>query len=123
MSEYSDFIDDGYTENGHIDAEAGIHGPLDFEYRPMVPQVQARTLAKKDGDEFINAMSKELAGEKDALVKSWSLMNSKKESVPVTEANIKRLRPRLYDKLWQVVAGVRASDGGKPLDLEGDRKN
>ncbi len=122
MSDYSDFIDDGYTEPGNIDADPGIHGPLKFEYRPMVPAVQGRLLEKKGSDEF-NAMTCRLLGGKDALLKSWTLVNSKKEPVVISEANLARVRPGLFDKLWQIIAGIRASDGAKMLDLTADAKN
>ena len=123
MSEYSDFIDDGYTEKGHIDAETGIHGPLDFEYRPMIVSVQGRLLEKKGSDDFTEACCKLLGSAKDGHLKDWSLVNSKKEKVAITPDNLKRVRPRLFDKLWQIIAGLRASDGMQPVNLEADGKN
>ncbi len=116
-----DYIEDGYTEKGSLDAEAGIHGAIQFEYRPMMPVAQGRLLDTK-GEAFIPAVAKALCG-KEGSLKSWSLVDSKKQPVPVSEANILRIKPRLFDKLWQVVAGIRPSDGGKPLDLEADGKN
>lgn len=118
----SDFIDDGYTERGRIDAEDGIHGQLDFEYRPMIPTVQGRLLEKKDAEGFVDACAKVLV--RDGHLKSWSLKDSKGEPVPLTESNVKRVKPRLFDKLWTVIAGLRPSDGeAKPIDLEADTKN
>jgi hypothetical protein len=124
MSEYSDYIDDGYTEEGKIAAEPGIHGPLTFEYRPMIPSVQGRLMdVRGSSDKFVDLAAKLLCG-KDGHLKAWSLVNKKKEAVEINEENLKRVRPSLFDKLWQIVANVRPSDGkDKTVDLAADGKN
>lgn len=123
MSDWTNsFIEDGYNESGYISAEEGIHGALEFEYRPMIPSVQGRILEKKETEAFVDAVCKALI--RESHLKSWSLKDSKGTAVPLTEANLKRIKPRLFDKLWTTIAGLRPSDRDpKAIDLEADAKN
>lgn len=128
----SDFIDDGYTEEGYIANEEGYHGELEFTFRPALPRLADRVTALLMADKweaFWDAAAKALASE-PKLLQSWSLKGAGGQDVPITAANIQRLKPRLAHKLWSVVSGNRPSDpregdlpaGGK-IDLEGDAKN
>ena len=133
----SDFIDDGYTSDGYIAADEGVHGPLEFTYRPILPgqRDKVNQYLRRDPanyEAFHEAARKALAGTKDtpARLVSWSLKDRSDQPVPITEANVGRIRPRLFDKLWLVVIGELASDkrpgaDGEPtkVDLEGDGKN
>lgn len=122
MSE-SFVVEDGYTEDGFIAAEEGIHGPLEFTYRPLLT-ARRDNIARLEGDAFPNAAAKELAKQ----LKKWSAAVGGKP-LPLTEANIRSAKPRLFDKLWLIVAGYRASDprpDAEPpaaVDLEADAKN
>ena len=117
----SDYIDDGYTEHGHIAAEERIHGLLDFEYRPALPAVRDRVTAHllrdpPNYDAYREAVGRAL-GRDPKLLQSWSLVNATGQPVEISEANLKRVKPMLLDKLWAIVSGSRASD------LEADEKN
>jgi len=127
----ADFIEDGYTEQGYIAAADGIHGPLEFEYRPALAKLADRISGMLQGDRpnwdgFWDAIAKALARE-PKLLQSWSLKDSKGGDVPITEANV--LRCKQAHKIWAVVTGQRASDlrpdGTRPgqPDLEADAKN
>ena len=105
----TDFIDDGYTEDGYLAAEKGFHGELSFRFRPMLPE-------QRDGIDQVTIKEGSVKGCKAIAtaiankVSSWSLKNAKGEDVPITPANAGRLRPRLFDKLWAVIAGRMPSD-------------
>jgi hypothetical protein len=127
----SDFLEDGYTERGYIAAADGLHGPLEFEYRPALGKLSDRIAALIQGerpnwDAYWDAMSKALASEPKLLL-TWSLKNSKDEDVPITAANVQRCKQA--HKLWSIVCGMRPSDsrpdGSRPKqpDLEADAKN
>lgn len=115
--------EDGYTESGYIAAEEGIHGPLEFTFRPLLTPRRDAT-ARLEGDVFANGAAKELAKQ----IKSWSASVGGK-ALPLTEVNIRAAKPRLFDKLWLIVAGYRGSDPRPDaetpaaVDLEGDAKN
>jgi hypothetical protein len=133
----SDFIDDGYTEEGYIKADEGVHGALEFTYRPMLPGQRDKAmqhLRREPADyaAFHEAARKALAGTKDtpARLVSWNLKDRDERPVPITEANVGRIRARLFDKLWFILIGELASDpkpgaDGQPVksDVEGDGKN
>lgn len=102
------FIDDGYTEEGYIAGVAGIHGPLSFTYRPMLPETRDRLLRSQQRD--IAAGHKEARTELAKHVQDWDLKDRKGNAVPKTAANIGQLRPLIQDKLFSIVAGQIASD-------------
>lgn len=96
------FIDDGYTQDGYIAEVAGIHGPLEFTFRPMLVETRDkldRGFLQGSADSH-KAAREEIARR---LVK-WSL--DKEHSA----ANIGRLRPPVFDKLYAIVSGRIASD-------------
>lgn len=120
MSQTDDFvIDDGYTEQGYIAPVEGLHGALEFTFRPILP-ARRDAVARNDGEGFVTAAAKELA----KAIKSWSASAGGK-ALPVTEHNIRSAKPRLFDRLWLVVAGYQPSDAKDAgiVNLEADAKN
>lgn len=127
-----DFIEDGYTEQGYIAAVDGVHGPLEFEFRPALVKLADRITGMIQGERpnwegFADAAAKALARD-PGLLKSWSLKNGKGDAVPITEANCLRVRNQMFHKLWLIVAGQIPSDPRDgtqkpPVDLEADTKN
>lgn len=124
----SDFLDDGYTEAGYLKAVDGIHGCLEFEYRPALVKTADRITGliqgeRPDWERFADSAAKAMATD-PGLLKSWSMKNRKGESVPITVDNLLRVRNQLFHKLWMVIAGQMPSDGqpSKP-NLEADAKN
>lgn len=110
--QHSDFIDDGYTEEGYIAAEdSGIHGPLEVSYRPILTAARDGvtkflTRTPPDYDAYAEAAQKTVARNLSA----WSLKDKSGNKVTISEANVRRLRPALFDKLWSLMGGMRASD-------------
>lgn len=102
------FIDDGYTQDGFIAGVAGIHGPLKFTYRPMLPETRDRLLRSQQRDVAVG--HKEAREELAKSVVTWDLKDRAGTAVPKTAANIGRLRPLLQDKLFSIVAGQMASE-------------
>lgn len=124
-----DYIDDGYQEPGYIAAEEGLHGPLEFEFRPILAaqRDRANSLIQREQpqfDRFHEEAGKALAG----AVKRWSITDRSGNPVPITADTLKRIKPRLLDKLWVVCTGAMTSDA-RPgqaehkIDLEADAKN
>ena len=107
--EFCNFIDDGYSEDGFLAAEKGLHGDVTFSYRPLLPE-------QRDGIDEVTLKQGAAQGAKvicSALAKNlvaWSIKDSKGQAVPIKPGAIGRLRPRLFDKLWAVVAGRMPSD-------------
>lgn len=127
-----DFIDDGYTEQGYIAAVDGIHGALEFEFRPALVKLADKITGMLQTDRpnwegFADSAAKALARD-PGLLKSWSLKNGKGDAVAITEANLLRVRNQMFHKLWMIVAGQLPSDPRDgtqkpPADLEADSKN
>lgn len=102
-------INDGYTEAGYIRAEEGLHGALSFRYRPMLAEqrdaVDEELIRKKarEGSQLLAAaLHKHLV--------DWDLANAAGTTAPISLENIRRLRPALFDKLYHIVSGRKASD-------------
>jgi hypothetical protein len=119
------YIPDGYTEDGFIAAEPGIHPAVNFTYRPMlheeVVQVDVEA-ARKSGSNLPAARA--LA---EKLVE-WDIVDHKGKPLTIGFEVLSKLRGKLFLKLWAIVAGFRASDD-KPANetgqatLENDLKN
>lgn len=119
------FIDDGYTEAGFIRAEPGLFDcDLRFAYRPMLPEERdsvAEGIERRKAHEAVQLVARTIA----AHVSEWDLRDAKGEPVPVGERTIRRLRPRLFDRLYFVISGRQPSDPdptkpGAGQDQEGD---
>ena len=105
---FSSLIKDGYDESAYLEAVPQLHGPLRFKYRPIPTE---------DASEFFEQSQKLKAREadrktakliKDRLIE-WDL-KEKGEHVPITQANVLRLRRRLFQRLGSVILGIEACD-------------
>jgi hypothetical protein len=112
MPTVSDFIFDDTIERGYIAADdGGLHGPLSFEFRPLRVAEVARVVSLASNrsitiDDVHAAMQKAVA----TSLKSWSI-RGRDENVPaITPENAGRIKPALWDKLWLILIGERASD-------------
>ena len=100
---------DGYTEPGYVAELPGIHGAVRFKFRPMRAEVRSRVM---DG------MKEKKTAEQDAIVAKmlaehvveWDLTDAKHQSVPRTVDTVRRLKPKLFYRLWDIVLGFDATD-------------
>ena len=127
----SDFIEDGYSETGFIAAVDGVHGALEFEFRPALFKLADRITGliqgeRADWQRFADEAAKAL-GQDPKLLQSWTLKDSKGNPVQITAANCLRVKNQLFHKLWLIVAGQLPSDPRdgtqKPTTPEADSKN
>ena len=113
-----DYIpNDGYTEDGYIEAEPGMYGELRFSYRPFLVEEQAKLLAsnkKLASDEYERYSASEMAKK----IVSWTLLDKAKNIVPVSAANILRLKPKLKARLENIVCSFTPSDIDPLLPVE-----
>ena len=107
------FIDDGYTETRTIDAVPRIHPEMVVTYRPTTPQEQAAWAAGLQGKSIpdCKSITAKMLGEHTV---SW---NFERE---VSLDSLLRMKPMLYDKLYQLVFGEY---GGDSEAAEADAKN
>lgn len=104
------YIRDGFTQDGYIAPMERRHGELRFKFRPMLPE------DFEEFDVFRNsnilkpkAVVSRLAKECSDRLVAWSEQVDGKD-VPIGPDYVKRLRHTLLSKLFQVIAGERASD-------------
>lgn len=102
------FIDDGWTESGYIAEAPGLHPACRFEYRPMLRSEIYRCAreAEKATDDYLPVLAKWLAKK---LV-AWDLCGKDGRPAATTPDVLLRLRPRLLDRLVDVVWGREPSD-------------
>lgn len=100
-----DFIPDGYTENIYIAASpGGFYGEHRLTIRPATVQERAPLMENdKDGlrKEYNDAGAALLAKK----VVKWDVTDPDGNAVPVTAQNALKLRPFLFERLVNVVAG------------------
>ena len=118
-----DFICDGYSERALVKAVPRIHGDFRFRFRPMLVADKNQILESaqkkpaKDADRILAAAMK-------VRLEEWSLTDRSGNSVPITESNILRLKPQLFNKLFWIIAGTEASDPDPELsDSDKDRES
>ncbi|TWT30718.1 hypothetical protein [Blastopirellula retiformator] len=99
------FIDDGYDQEGFIAQVAGVHGPIEFTYRPMI-QADRQShydLVIKKKLPADRAMAKTVSKH----LQSWSL-----ERDPTPE-NLAKLRSPILEKLHAIISGEAPSEAGE----------
>lgn len=100
---------DGYTEPGYIAEVPGIHGAVRFKFRPMLSEKRSRVM---DG------LKEKKAAEQDAIVAKtlaeyvveWDLTDAKGKPVGRTPDTFRRIKPKLFYRLWDIVLGFDATD-------------
>jgi len=108
MRRTSNLVRDGQTRNGKVDAEDGLHDGLSFSYRPCLPE-EVETIesqAAKEGNP--RAAVRLIAAFVADRLGTWS----EADGDPTFE-NVRRLPFDLFNKVYRVVVGMRASD---PVD-------
>lgn len=103
------YIPDGYTQHGYLEASDGKHDALAFAFRPMLPEERdavEETLATRPARQGSQMVA---AAVTHALVE-WDLRDENGCPVAVGLDYVRRLRPVLLDKLYAVISGREASD-------------
>jgi len=109
MSTISLIPSDGYTEHGYLTGIPHLYAELRFDYRPATLRQQSlffEAASKLAGMKFRNAQA---AFVKTQLV-SWSMKDKDGVAVPITEANLIQLKPKLFNRFFDVVIGNEPSD-------------
>jgi hypothetical protein len=96
----SDFIDDGYTEETIIPAEAGTNGELIITYRPALTEQIGKLLDLSESDEKYMKQAIDML---PTLLTGWTLKKSGGEVVKIDRANVARVRRQLLVKIIDCV--------------------
>lgn len=103
-----DYIpEDGYTEAKYVEAQHGIHNAIRFEHRPLLIEEQAEQGDGKLKGAALDRKCQELLAKR---ITSWSLVDANGSSLDITIANMARLKPTLFNKLYAVVLGLSGGD-------------
>ena len=109
MGKRSDFINDGYTEEGYIAAVEGLYESMRFSYRPYLSEERARVMAPinaaKPENRAVMYMQTALA-----KLQSWDQCNSAGEPLALTLDNLKKVRIAKLDRLTDIVLGFAPTD-------------
>ena len=98
-------INDGHTRKGRINAVPGLHGQLDFEFRPMLAADVEAFEAMLDKAKAGRAQVELIAALVAKQLVSWSEPENPKE-----QASILRLPHPVLLRLRYIVQGLRPSD-------------
>lgn len=103
------YIPDGYTESAYIRAVPRLYNELRFEFRPLLVD-QRNIIADAAQKAPPDKADRILAAAVAKRLVSWSLVDSQGNGVPIGEANVLRLKPALFSRVYFIVAGTDASD-------------
>lgn len=107
----SDYINDGYTEEGFIAAVPGLHGELRFKYRPFLVEeefVLSTAAEKMDPAKGHRAYVSAIA----ARLVEWSLADRNGKTVEIAAASVGKLCIPLWYRLKTIMRGLG------PLDID-----
>jgi hypothetical protein len=100
-----------YTEPGFIAAEPGLFDdPLRFTFSPLIPEERGEHLDKVDAVTGTAKKQQVYAALMAERIKTWALVDGHGDAVELRPANILRLKPALFSRLYAIVLGVQASD-------------
>jgi hypothetical protein len=100
---------DGYTERGYIAESKRLHPALRFEFRPVLNADRATYIQAMEELKAPQLKQAEAALLARHLV-SWNLGDPAGKPVAISEATLVRLKPRLFNRLFQVVMGEEVGD-------------
>jgi len=100
------YIPDGYTESGYIAGVPRLFLAVRFEFRPMLVEEKQQAAKDGEGGNVRKTMAEWLARK----ITRWDLQDADGQTLPIDAKTILRLRPKLFDRLFDVVAGNEASD-------------
>lgn len=102
-------LDDGYTLDGYIKADPGIHGEHRFKYRPVLHAdryVYTDEFARKTPREAARLMYAILAKH----IKSWDVKLPNGDAAPLNVDTMRLVVPNLIERFYAIVVGRVASD-------------
>lgn len=106
-----DFVpNDGYSEKGFVKGIKNIHGDFRFEFRPMLLEQRLelyKGVEKVPADVFERKAADYIA--KNHLI-SWSLVDGEGKPVNVSPKAILRLKQQLWQSIYNIICGFKASD-------------
>lgn len=101
-------IEDGYTEAGYIKESKGLYPELRFTYRPML-HAERDAIASQIGTKTPEQVSVIFVAAARHRIVSWTATHGG-NTLEIMDENIRRLRPSLFDRLYNIIAGAQASD-------------
>jgi hypothetical protein len=106
----NNIIRDGFTQRAYIAEDERLHGELRFNYRPMLPEevgTMDNFMAQYIREPVkVNCKICQVCAEK---IIDWSEELDGKP-LAISENSLRRLRPQLLTKLYNVISGSRPSD-------------
>lgn len=116
------YIADGQTRDGYINAVERLHDECSFRYRPMLPAITetVENSIVKESPPIVIAIIAEVCARH--LVE-WSEVDDKGKPIPCRDkASLERITHPVLLKLYRIIAGMRASDP-RPLSAPEPAEN
>ncbi len=111
--------DDGYTEPGYLTGVRNLYPPCRFSYRPMLTSERmdfiggnASLKPRQQNQRVAELLAKRIT--------KWDLKKPDGSPVPLVADQVLRLKPALFERLYEVVLGTVAydDDPDAPADQE-----
>ena len=118
------YLHDGFTRKGYIKAVPGLHGPLRFEFRPLMVEERDAWMVQSSKAGPLGE-AKATARIMASRLQAWDLKDAEGKPVPRTAENVLRLPVHTYSRLVGIIAGHEATDLDEenptpPDDLSGE---
>lgn len=115
-------IEAGLEQPGYIAEVIGLHGACSFTFDPMAPEQfeQFEELKEREVAKNGAANGRIMVGQLlSKRIKKWDIVDKDGKPVAITEASCRKIRTAMQSKMYQIIAGIRATDID-PKWIEGD---
>jgi hypothetical protein len=109
--------DDGYTLDAYIAGRLALHNPVRITYRPTDSITRAVLVNVVQGSQKEREILKHLAAYLQTRIVSWSIQEVTEgvtRTLPITAANLLRLKPFLWERLCDIVIWGRSGGDADP---------
>lgn len=105
-------IRDGQTKAGYLELSEGRYEPMEFTYRPMLPETVETVEAfvavnsQKDPVKTTHCVAAMVAKH----IETWGEVEADGKPSPIIFENVRRLPFPVLNRLYRILAGLQASD-------------
>lgn len=102
-------ITNGFRQPGFVEREEGLHCAVLFEFEPMLPE-EVDALDFKCSQLSPEAARVASAERLAKAITKWDIKTETGESAVINVNSVRRLRPGVFIKMFNIVRGMRPTD-------------
>ena len=110
------YIHDGYTKTAYIAPENGNYPAVRFEYRAMLTQDRSVVANRIEKTSDARKVDQITAATITSCISSWDIKKHDGEEVSLDTAEVLRIQPALFRKIFYILMSYSPTDVDPDLD-------